>query len=150
MVSVGWLLLMLAAIAVLLKLQNEKNKKHKNPPALRKWWVRPWLARRVQFGHYEQLMQKLADDDPLAFKNFQKINEELFMELLVRVGYHIEKQQKFVRGPLDADLKLAITLRYLATGNSYKSMEYAFRVGNNTISKFIPEVCEAPQLLMNG
>lgn len=29
------------------------------------------------------------------------------------------------------------------TGNSYKSLEYGFRVGNNTISKLIPETCEA-------
>lgn len=36
-----------------------------------------------------------------------------------------------------------ITLRFLATGNSYKSLEYSFRVAHNTISKFIPEVCSA-------
>ncbi|MPC48338.1 hypothetical protein E2C01_042107 [Portunus trituberculatus] len=28
--------------------------------------------------------------------------------------------------------RLAITLRYLATGNSYKSLQYSFRVAHNT------------------
>ena len=44
---------------------------------------------------------------------------------------------------MEPGLKLAITLRYLATGNSYKSLEYDFRVANSTISLFVPQVCEA-------
>ena len=44
---------------------------------------------------------------------------------------------------MEPGLKLVITLRYLATGNSYKSLEYDFRVANSTISLFIPQVCQA-------
>ena len=40
-------------------------------------------------------------------------------------------------------MKLAITLRYLATGSSYKTLALAFRVASNTISLFIPEVLDA-------
>ena len=47
------------------------------------------------------------------------------------------------RKPLEPGLKLAITLRYLASRNSYKSLQYSFRVAHNTISLFIPEVCQA-------
>jgi hypothetical protein len=36
-----------------------------------------------------------------------------------------------------------ITLRFLATGNSYKSQEFSFRVAHNTVSIFLPEVCSA-------
>lgn len=47
------------------------------------------------------------------------------------------------RAPLEPGLKLAITLRYLATGASYRDLAFAFRVAHNTISLFIPEVCQA-------
>ena len=44
---------------------------------------------------------------------------------------------------MSAGLKLAITLRFLATGNSYHSLSFAFFVAHNTISLFVPEVCRA-------
>lgn len=42
---------------------------------------------------------------------------------------------------IPADTKLKLTLRYLATGDSFKSLEYFFRVPKCTISLFLPEVC---------
>ena len=53
------------------------------------------------------------------------------------------KKDSFCRKALEPGLKLAITLRYLATGNSYRSLQYGFRVASNTISLLIPAVCEA-------
>ena len=40
-------------------------------------------------------------------------------------------------------LKLAITVRFLASGDKYPSLMYSFRVARNTISVVIPEVCQA-------
>ena len=44
---------------------------------------------------------------------------------------------------IQTGLRLAITSRYLITGNTYKSLRYAFRVAHNTISLFVPEVYKA-------
>ncbi len=38
-------------------------------------------------------------------------------------------------------LRLVITLRFLATGDSYHSLMYGFRVAHNTISCIVREVC---------
>lgn len=46
-----------------------------------------------------------------------------------------------MRDAIPAITKLEITLRFLATGDSYKSLEALYRVGNSTISGFIPTVC---------
>lgn len=48
-----------------------------------------------------------------------------------------------MREPVSPEEKLAITLRFLATGESYESLMYQFRVHKSTISKFIPTVCHA-------
>ena len=48
-----------------------------------------------------------------------------------------------MRPCLEPGLRLAITLRYLATGDSYLSLEYGFRVANNSISKIVHETCDA-------
>lgn len=47
-----------------------------------------------------------------------------------------------MRKPIDPEVKLAITLRFLATGESYESLMYQFRVHSSTIAKFIPVVCQ--------
>jgi hypothetical protein len=109
----------------------------------RAFWVRPWLLRRPQFGQYERLMRELQREDVTAFRNFVRVPPALFRELLERVGPRIQKKDTHWRKALPAALKIAVTLRYLATGNSYRSLQYGFRVAFNTISKFIPEVCEA-------
>ena len=48
-----------------------------------------------------------------------------------------------MREPLSSGLKLAVTLRHLATGDSYTTLQYAFRVASLTTNKFVPEVCDA-------
>ncbi len=38
---------------------------------------------------------------------------------------------------------MAITLRFLATGESYNSLGMSFRVGHSTVAKIVPETCQA-------
>lgn len=48
-----------------------------------------------------------------------------------------------MRKALEPGLRLSITLRYLASGDSYRSLSYSFRVAANTIVKVVPETCQA-------
>ena len=44
--------------------------------------------------------------------------------------------------PISPEEKLAITLQVLATGETYKSLMYQYRVSEVSISRFVPEVCQ--------
>ncbi|KAL5010106.1 hypothetical protein ScPMuIL_012411 [Solemya velum] len=89
--------------------------------------------RRPLFGQYETLMRELENEHASDFKSYLRVEPALWQELLDRVGPRITKSQRY-RAPLDPGLKLAITLRYLATGASYRDLAFAFRVAHNTIT----------------
>ena len=106
-------------------------------------WVKPWLQRRNLLGQYERHMAELRDEDIPAFRNFLRVEPAMFNESLNRLGERITKKDTWYRKALDPGLKLAITLRYLATGDSYHSQMYGFRVSHSTISLIVRDVCEA-------
>ncbi len=106
-------------------------------------WVREWLSRRPEFGIYEQLMEELRREDVAAFKNFMRVDPPMFQEIVDRLTPRLQKTDTWYRKALCPGLKVAITMRYLASGDSYHSLMYSFRVAHNTISKVVSEVCEA-------
>ena len=73
----------------------------------------------------------------------QGFDHKLFNEILQRITPRISRQDTNWRKALEPGLRLAITLRFLATGKAYKSMALNFRCGANSISKLVPDTCEA-------
>ena len=126
-----------------LALVQEILKVPQNQRQPRSVWMRPYLERRLEKGHYDNLMQELALECPELFRNYTRVHKTLFDEIVERVTPYIRKQLTYFRAPLEPGLKVAITLRFLATGNSYKTLGYAFRVAHNTISLLVPETCRA-------
>ncbi|XP_014664080.1 PREDICTED: uncharacterized protein LOC106806600 [Priapulus caudatus] len=88
-------------------------------------------------------MAELRMEDQASFFNFLRMLLEMFDELLVRIGPRIQKQDTRYREALEPELKLAVTIRYLASSDKYPSLQYDFRVARNTISLLVPEVCQA-------
>lgn len=123
------------------KLIIKEIKRRRNRPC--RVWVRPWILRRQTYGVYENLLQELASEDSPAYKNYLRMDVKLFKKVLGRVAHRIEKQDTTFRKALPPGLRLAITLRYLATGDSYKSLHYHFRVGHITVGQIVSETCEA-------
>ena len=109
----------------------------------RRWWVRPWISRRPEQGIYSNLMRELRAEDPASFINYLRMPPEMFDELLIRLRPRLTKRRTNFRQPLDSGLKLALTLRHLASGAKYRDMQYAWRVPSNTISLIVREVCQA-------
>ncbi len=64
----------------------------------------------------------------------------MFQEMVDRLTPLICKLYTNYRKALDPGLKVAITLRYMATGDISKSLQYGFRVVYNSICVLIAEV----------
>lgn len=55
----------------------------------------------------------------------------------------IKKEDTIMRNAISPGERLAVTLRFLATGDSFMSLQYLFRIPQSTISRIIPDVCDA-------
>ena len=55
------------------------------------------------------------------------------------VGSMIQKKTTRFWMPISAPERLALTLRYLATGESRQSLSFSYRVGKATVSKIVSE-----------
>lgn len=132
----------LDGLILLERLQDQQaKKKRKLKP--RRWYTRRWIQQREQYGQYDNFLQEVRLNDREAYRYFLRVDPEMFDEMLERITPLIMKKDTNFRDALRPGLKLAITLRFMATGETYKSLATAFRVASNTISLFVPEVCEA-------
>ncbi|XP_049771727.1 uncharacterized protein LOC126191157 [Schistocerca cancellata] len=71
------------------------------------------------------------------------MDEHTFQYVLSEVIPHISKHNTHLRTAISAEDRLTVTLRFLATGESYSSLQYSTRIPQCTLSKIIPETCEA-------
>ncbi|KAJ8974512.1 hypothetical protein NQ317_000314 [Molorchus minor] len=85
----------------------------------------------------------LADKTSGFFKNFTRMSEEDFFLLLDCIKPRIERQDTSHRKAISAEERLALTLRFLATADSFTSLQYLFKVSKQLISEIVPEVCQA-------
>lgn len=70
------------------------------------------------------------------------MDQTVFNELLQRVGPQIEKNDTFFQKTTEPGLRLAITLRYVATRDGYNSLQNSFCVAHNTSSKTASATCK--------
>lgn len=98
----------------------------------------------------ENVFVELLHEPSGEFENFTRMSLSDFEYLLTLISPIISKQDTQLRDSIPAKIRLAITLRFLATGDSYKSLHFLFKVSSQIISKIVPEVCSAiNQVLKN-
>lgn len=106
-------------------------------------WVSELMAERTNFGAYHSTLTTLEISDAKKWKNFLRMDQQLFTALLQSVVNSIQRQDTILRKAIPPAERLALTLRYLATGESFTSLHYQFRIGKSTVAEIIPEVCKA-------
>ena len=85
----------------------------------------------------------------LLFSRYMRMSPESFDHLLSLVSPLISKHTTKLREPISAAERLALTLRFLASGNSQQSMSFSYRVGRQTVSSIIKETCRAIWQVLN-
>lgn len=113
-------------------------------------WTKDWVTRRQQEGFYVKLLVELRAEEPKLYRNFMRMNSEQFDNLLALVTPYIQKEDTNMRASISAGERLVLTLRYLATGDSFRSLQYLFRIPVSTISAIIPEVLDAIYTVLVG
>lgn len=102
--------------------------------------MRRSLKAREKYSMTEYLLDLGIDG---CLTDFLRVSSSQFELLLNLVGKKIAKQDTNWRKPINITERLAVTLRFLATGSSYVSLGDVFKLSDQVISTIIPNVCEA-------
>ena len=119
------------------------EKQRRCQPRTQRYWIRPCLARQLDYGPYNRIMTELQNEDVAAFQNFIRMDPAMFQEILTRVGPRIEKFETWYHKAINPGCRLAITFHFLATGAKYQSLMYGFCVAYNSIFRIVCECCDA-------
>lgn len=91
----------------------------------------------------ENMFLEMLCEDSGEFSNFCRMSPIDFDYILSKIKPMIEKKETKWRMPIPAKVRLAVALRFLATGDSYRSLHFLFKISSSIISKIVTEVCQA-------
>lgn len=89
------------------------------------------------------MLSDLRSQPSGRFENFCRMSRADFECLLSRIGPFIAKRDTNMRESIPIQERLAVTLRFFATGDSYASLSYLFKFSKQTVSRCVDEVCQA-------
>ena len=128
-----------ASVLLMLTFNEEEETVHAKRGKTRKW-----IKRREEKGYFNNIVEELRAEDTASYREMMRMDYETFQDILTAITPTISKKQ--VQGGhkiISPAERLTLTLRYLATGESFKSLHYQFRIGRATISYIVREVCQA-------
>ncbi|XP_061717043.1 uncharacterized protein LOC133524899 [Cydia pomonella] len=108
----------------------------------RRWWILAIHRKRTKVSMENQFAELCAEPSG-EFSNFVRMSCSDFEYLLQKITPMVIKQDTYWRDAIPVKVRLAVTLRYLATGDSYRSLHYLFKISSQVISIIVPEVCLA-------
>lgn len=88
-------------------------------------------------------MHDLTIDPSRKFENFCRKSSFDFEFILNKISPYITKVNTNMRECIPIRERLAVTLRFLASGDSFKSLSYLFKFSPQTVSRCVDDVCKA-------
>jgi len=109
-----------------------------------------WQVFLERWNRNLNLLGEVRTDSCALFRNFTRVTTSDFELLLQLIGPSIKKQDTDMREAIPISTRLDVTLRFLATGDSYHTLMYIFRISVSSISTIIPKVCQTVIQSMKG
>ncbi|XP_050096201.1 putative nuclease HARBI1 [Anopheles aquasalis] len=143
----------LSSLMVLLKRRKERSEdggpprqrstivrrpRQSRKPKVRRPLKRPFVLNRNDNAPRIDYLDHLIDT---TIGELLEMTRDDFDYLHELIGPKIARMDTFLRRAVTSKERFIITLRYLATGESYNSMQKMFQVSKQLISRIIPEVC---------
>ncbi|XP_047035358.1 uncharacterized protein LOC124641345 [Helicoverpa zea] len=105
------------------------------------WMLNIHRNRTRQF--MDNLISDLVAEPSGEFDHFVRMSSTDFEYILQKISPIIAKKDTYWREAIPPKIRLALTLRFLATGDSYRTLHNHFKISSTLISRIIPEVCSA-------
>ena len=109
-------------------------------PRRHRFWVRQIYLDRKEKGELHSLVQQAKLFDSEIFFQMFRMPAAKFEELLRFISPYIEKDS-YRRETIKPEERLAVTLRYLVTGDSFKTISASYRMSDTTVGRIIKETC---------
>ena len=123
---------------LLILLLRRRRIRREQKASSRKVWGRKLLRLQRNKAAFQNLIREMRISDRESPFRFFRMSPERFDHLLTLVAPFITKEDRDFRKPIPAAERLAVTLRFLASGDSQISLHYLFRI-STTLSQIISE-----------
>ncbi|XP_072010865.1 uncharacterized protein [Engystomops pustulosus] len=111
-----------------------------HPRRKRRRWVHPIVSQRLTKGVFHTLYLDLRKD-PDKFISFCRLSITLFDQLVAELRPALTFHDTRLRKCISVEERLLVTLRFLATGNSFSSLHFTFLIGTSTIARIVNHTC---------
>ena len=102
------------------------------------------MKRREEQGYYDNIVRELSIEDTAAYKEMMRMCYEEFLYILNIIEKDIPPTQIFGgHKVIPAKARLTVTIRFLATGETFRSLCFQFRISKGAISYIVRDVCNA-------
>ena len=106
--------------------------------------TRKWIGSRKERGYFTNIIQELIVEDKHGFREMFRMDVGDFEFILSKISDLILPKERLSGSrPIESDERLALTLRYLATGESFQSLSFQYRISMSAISYIVKGCCKA-------